>query len=55
MAFYASKGWMVGRNPMKNWQAAVRTWERNTNGNHRQASKPGLFDGLKEFMADEQR
>ncbi len=26
--FYESKGWMVGRNKMKNWQAAVRTWER---------------------------
>lgn len=24
--FYESKGWMVGRNKMKNWQAAVRTW-----------------------------
>lgn len=24
--FYASKGWMVGRNPMKDWQAAVRNW-----------------------------
>ena len=26
--FYESKGWMIGRNKMKNWQAAVRTWER---------------------------
>ncbi len=26
--FYASKGWMVGRNKMKDWKAAVRTWER---------------------------
>jgi len=25
--FYESKGWMVGKSPMKNWQAAVRTWE----------------------------
>ena len=25
--FYQSKGWMVGRNPMKDWKAAVRTWE----------------------------
>lgn len=24
--FYESKGWMVGKNKMKNWQAAVRTW-----------------------------
>lgn len=26
--FYESKGWMVGKNKMKNWQAAVRTWTR---------------------------
>ena len=27
--FYTSKGWMVGKSPMKDWQAAVRTWENN--------------------------
>ena len=26
--FYESKGWMIGKNKMKSWQAAVRTWER---------------------------
>lgn len=26
--FYASKGWKVGNSPMKDWKAAVRTWER---------------------------
>ena len=26
--FYAAKGWMVGRNKMKDWKAAVRTWEQ---------------------------
>jgi len=26
--FYISKGWKVGQTPMKNWQAAVRTWKR---------------------------
>lgn len=26
--FYESKGWMIGKNKMKNWQAAVRTWEQ---------------------------
>ena len=25
--FYESKGWRVGSQPMKNWQAAIRTWE----------------------------
>lgn len=27
--FYASKNWMVGKNKMKDWKAAVRTWEKN--------------------------
>ena len=26
--FYESKGWMVGKNKMKDWKAAVRNWER---------------------------
>jgi len=32
--FYASKGWMVGKNKMKDWKAAVRNWEsrRKTGG-----------------------
>ncbi len=30
--FYASKGWRVGSQPMKDWRAAVRTWaKRDTN------------------------
>lgn len=27
--FYESKDWMIGKNKMKDWKAAVRTWERN--------------------------
>lgn len=26
--FYTSKGWKVGNQPMKDWKAAVRTWEK---------------------------
>lgn len=29
--FYESKGWMVGSNHMKDWKAAVRTWEKRDN------------------------
>lgn len=29
--FYEAKGWMVGKNKMKDWKAAIRTWERNRN------------------------
>lgn len=30
--FYASKGWRVGSQPMKDWKAAVRTWEKREGG-----------------------
>ena len=29
MAYYESNGWRVGKNPMKDWKAAVRTWATN--------------------------
>ena len=31
--FYTSKGWKVGREPMKDWKAAVRTWEAKRKNN----------------------
>ena len=27
VSFYESKGWMIGKNKMKDWRAACRTWE----------------------------
>ncbi|MFD2334641.1 hypothetical protein ACFSR7_35815 [Cohnella sp. GCM10020058] len=27
--FYAAKGWMIGKNKMKDWKRAVITWERS--------------------------
>lgn len=30
LAHYQSNGWRVGRNPMRDWKAAIRTWERNS-------------------------
>ena len=30
MDHYESNGWMVGKNKMKDWKAAVRTWEKNS-------------------------
>jgi len=29
--YYESKGWLVGKSPMKDWKASVRTWEQKTN------------------------
>ena len=53
--FYESKGWMIGKNKMKDWRAAVRTWEkgevkqarrRNTLMNYKETGKahPDLGD-----------
>ena len=28
--YYTSNGWKVGKNAMKDWRAAVRTWERSS-------------------------
>lgn len=28
VSFYESNGWKVGKNPMKNWKAAVTTWKK---------------------------
>ena len=30
--YYSANGWKVGKNPMKDWKAAVRTWERSDSG-----------------------
>lgn len=39
VAFYESNGWMVGKNRMKDWKAAIRTWEQRQ-GNDRPQQKP---------------
>ena len=37
--YYSANGWKVGKNPMKDWKAAVRTWERSgDNGKHKPIS-----------------
>ena len=38
--FYTSNGWRVGKNPMKDWKAAVRSWERKEKPNGKAESKP---------------
>lgn len=29
--FYEAKGWLIGKNKVKDWKACVRTWEKNSN------------------------
>ena len=37
--YYSSNGWMVGKNKMKDWKAAVRTWEQNDKGKSQKQPK----------------
>lgn len=39
VAFYEQKGWMVGKNHMKDWKAAVRSWETRWKDEHRTQDK----------------
>tara|TARA_R110000751_G_scaffold88688_1_gene175100 strand:+ start:954 stop:1577 length:624 start_codon:yes stop_codon:yes gene_type:complete len=44
IAFYESKGWMVGSNKMKNWKASVRTWEK------REQKKPQTMSKIHQHL-----
>lgn len=39
--FYESKGWMVGKNKMKDFKAAIRNWERNNDKRDNQSKAGG--------------
>jgi len=47
--FYSAKGWMVGKNKMKDWKAAVRTWEET-----KPKSKESSLSRLKRIARGEQ-
>ena len=45
--FYESKGWLVGKSPMKNWRAAVSTWnkrEKEIPRRKRESRKESAFE-----------
>ena len=33
IAFYESKGWLIGKTPMKSWKSAIITWEKSRKQN----------------------
>ena len=45
--YYTANGWKVGKNPMKDWKAAVRTWEQ------RDAEQKKLKDDDRWYHSDE--
>ena len=52
--FYESKGWMVGKNKMKDWKAAVRGWcsRDKTNGTIQRSGKVQASQGFSTERAD---
>lgn len=50
--FYESKGWMVGKNKMKDWKAAVRTWERSRKANGSAPAKKNSFNSHEQRQYD---
>lgn len=43
--YYTSNGWKVGKNQMKDWKAAVRTWERDSKPSGAKMKTP--YDGIR--------
>ena len=50
--YYESNGWKVGKNSMKDWKAAVRTWERSAyrKSTVKKNSKEDAINVVKELM-----
>lgn len=46
--YYESKGWIVGKAPMKDWKAAIRNWVKNDKNWHRKRNIPDYsFEEMK--------
>ena len=50
--YYTSNGWKVGKNPMKDWKAAVRTWERGEAKTYKGRPKSQTFFNYEEKPYD---
>lgn len=51
--FYAAKGWRVGNQPMKDWKACVRTWERRDQQKAKPAAKGFDYSNQRQYSADD--
>ena len=43
MDYYESKGWLVGKTKMKDWQATIRNWNRKENRGNKQSDAERYF------------
>lgn len=48
--YYEANGWRVGKNPMKDWRAAVRNWERQESGPPKQEKRDTGFRTSNPFL-----
>ena len=46
--YYEAKGWMIGKNKMKDWKAAARNWNRN-----QKQPKEGTREKLERILKDD--
>jgi len=54
MDFYQSKDWMIGKNKMRDWKAAVRNWEKNSKPKAPPGPPPGTWaEGMAKKMTGE--
>lgn len=49
MDHYETNGWKVGKNPMKDWKAAARNWNRNDFGTGNRNGSPAPQSGLEDW------
>ena len=49
---YESNGWKVGKNSMKDWKAAVRTWEKNNYNKPTKSNKQNAIDVVNKLMRE---
>ena len=47
--FYASKGWKIGKESMKDWKAAVRTWEKRDKKDEPKKKDKSHLKALEEY------
>ena len=50
--YYESNGWKVGKNSMKDWKAAVRTWEKNNYNKPAKSNKQNAIDVVNKLMRE---
>ena len=53
--YYTSNGWKVGKNPMKDWKSAVRTWEKSgyNNKSNQTQQQQGSGNSFIDMMIEE--